>query len=189
MPPESDDDLAYDIVEPPPGTPMSETAWRAMHGPIEAARMRYELTGNALFAWDGWRHARALQALTPPRGVREVPIPDWILDYLDGCAARLLDSRTPENLPAALGLAMGRGGPAAMTRRRTLFDHLAIASRVEDLLDKAWLEGEKLTVHKATKIVAEQLGVELRTAKRAVREARLQWVQWIARWVKNSPSF
>jgi hypothetical protein len=62
---------------------MSETARRAMLAPIEIARLRYQLTGNPLFVLEGWRHARTLQ----------VTIPDWILAYLDGFAAELLEGR------------------------------------------------------------------------------------------------
>lgn len=68
---------------------------------LEGLRLDYEATGNPLAAWDGYLFARA----------NDLPLPDWILKYLDGTAKRLLRAdNTKENLPWGFGFDTS-GGP------------------------------------------------------------------------------
>jgi len=46
---------------------------------IEADRQRFQDTGNALFVWDAYARSRDAG----------LPIPDWILDYLDDAARNI----------------------------------------------------------------------------------------------------
>jgi len=70
----------------------------------EALEILFEKDQNPLYAWRAYQNCRE----------HKIPIPDWVLAYLDSSAGKLLDVESPEQPAhetyAALGLNMkGRG--------------------------------------------------------------------------------
>ena len=64
-------------------------------------KLDYEDTGNPLAAWDAYLFARG----------KNLPLPGWVLEYLDGTAKRLLRAdNTKETLPWCFGFDTS-GGP------------------------------------------------------------------------------
>jgi hypothetical protein len=75
---------------------------------------------NPLHAWEGYKLARYLN----------VPIPEWVLEYLDTCAVALGDGRDAED---ALGLRV-KGGHSKFRQMETASRDLGIFARLDFLL-------------------------------------------------------
>ena len=76
---------------------------------LDGFRLDYEETGNPLAAWDAFLFARE----------NNLPLPEWVLKYLDGTARRLLRA---DNNASVLGWCFGfdsSGGPGPWQQYRT----------------------------------------------------------------------
>jgi hypothetical protein len=57
---------------------------------MDGDRVRFEHTGNPLFAWQAWASWRALNRKHARERVIPLPMPEWVGVCLDGSVARLL---------------------------------------------------------------------------------------------------
>ena len=73
---------------------------RAAAFTLDEEHRRFTATNNGVFAWEAYRVARAAR----------VPVPGWVLSYLDRCARGLCGATGTREVADALGLAT-RGGP------------------------------------------------------------------------------
>lgn len=167
---------------------LSHTAQLALDGAgvaheLEAARQRFELSGNPLWAWQAWQLARRAR----------VPVPDWTSAYLDACAERLLAASASSDLPAALGIAV-RPGYSAWNDLRTYRKRWALARRVQELLDQAFVRCQHRSVESAIQEAAGEAGMSVKLAEQAVREVRERNEAWLREaceryeaWLKAGP--
>ena len=83
------------------GTDIAKLCDWASRYSIDRARILFKETGNAFHAWEGYRWAR----------LNDRPVPDWVLDYLDGCAKSLEDikPRSAKQVAQAFGMAVPSG--------------------------------------------------------------------------------
>jgi hypothetical protein len=73
---------------------------RAIHQQwLEFEEQEFQRTGNPVYAWGAYRTARAAR----------LPVPDWVLGYLDGAADMLarLALEPPANVAPAVAEALG----------------------------------------------------------------------------------
>ena len=95
---------------------------------IGRAQALFEKTGNAFHAWDAYRWARR----------HDRPVPDWVMDYLDGCSEALKDAepRNAKDVARAFGMAV-RGGQSKFglalceSDRLALFQSIAVIKKLE----------------------------------------------------------
>ncbi|ADH86823.1 hypothetical protein [Desulfurivibrio alkaliphilus] len=84
----------------------------------DVLRADYEKTRNPLIAWHAYHHARALRK----------PVPEWVLEYLDKSAKRLLNpDNQPKDIPALLGFMRANslgGGAQAFKQWETYYIQL-----------------------------------------------------------------
>ena len=83
----------------------------------------FELTGNGTHAWRVYKLARQ----------KHLPVPDWVLTYLDGCAERITaagGTGSPKLIAKALKIDTRRGGRTARARAKADLRDLTIVDRV-----------------------------------------------------------
>ena len=129
-------------------------------------RAQYGLTGlNPVFAWRAFRYCR----------IRRMPVPDWVLQYLDGAADglwKIEDEQPSEVLPAiarAFKLGGEQGKADAFSRaRKELAEkgELDTAIRVAEGVDA----GNKLYL--VYEDVAKDLGVPVSTVRKRYKKYR-----------------
>lgn len=79
----------------------AEKIFRRREKWLEQFQAYHKETGNPLFAWDAYSHARKFN----------IEIPGWVLEYFDGVARGLLNSNNqPGDIPLHLGFKPTAGG-------------------------------------------------------------------------------
>jgi hypothetical protein len=121
---------------------------------LRLEEVHWSASGNPLFAWRLYQLAR----------VAGEPIPESVLAYLDGVAARISGSSAAADLPGALGLeTMGQGDSFARAKRhlRMIEAYFAVEERPE---------GTSAT--EAKRQFAEENGVSYRTVSGWYKEVK-----------------
>ena len=81
-------------------------AFRLLHP--EALEILFKKDQNPLYAWRAYQNCRE----------HKIPIPDWVLAYLDSSAGKLLDIEFPEKPAHETYAALGLNQPGSGTRYR-----------------------------------------------------------------------
>ena len=81
-------------------------AFRLLHP--EALEILFKKDQNPLYAWRAYQNCRE----------HKIPIPDWVLAYLDSSAGKLLDIEFPEHPAHETYAALGLNQPGSGTRYR-----------------------------------------------------------------------
>ena len=100
------------------GTDIAKLRVWASRYSIDRARILFKETGNAFHAWEAYRWAR----------LNDRPVPDWVMEYLDGCA-KALEETKPKNAKAvaqAFGMAKRGGGTSKFGLALCESDRLAL---------------------------------------------------------------
>ncbi len=76
---------------------LNDALYRAIYHTVKAdeAEHKFKETGNPIYAW------HAFLACRPCRGIVAQPLPDWILEYLDGVAERVVATNKEYSAQAA----------------------------------------------------------------------------------------
>lgn len=125
---------------------------------VEPHGKRYRRTKNPVHLWLAYKVARKLNA----------PLPPWLLDYFDECAARLTDgdgTRSPKAIAAALGLETKGGGPSALSRAKTELKHSRIVTDVAWRVEAAVAKGGNVLLEPIWAEVAALRGVSTETVR------------------------
>lgn len=112
---------------------------------MEGDRVRYENTGNSLFAWQAWASWRTLNRKHARERVIPLPMPEWVGNCLDRSAGRLLILANGHNFSgtgATTGKPAQAGGGVRQPRHRepriTPGEAMKRVPAALGLIDKRW---------------------------------------------------
>lgn len=149
--------------------------WEAL---VRRLEVEHRESGNALYAWKTWALAREFKR----------PLPEWVSEYLDTCAGRLLAcaERPPTNVGRALGRALGflvsRGRGSEFSAFAALRRHVGIADTVR-LAREGGATWEQAFARAAK--LHEMSETTVRAAWRELRERLPQRASFWARAARN----
>ena len=112
--------------------------------------------GDVLAAWEAWREARK----------RGKPIPDWVLEYLDSCAEKLVtgppdyDNRESNRPFIANSLGFKGSGPGPWKKRENRAKLEDAISYVHQLLVEAGDDGSYKGISKHCDAAADKYGLD-----------------------------
>jgi hypothetical protein len=149
---------------------------------LEQCQSEFVATHNPLFVFEAWEWWRWLNRQRKYNGYEALPVPDWIADYLDASASRLLSHvGVPPSAGSGTTLVpwerenqkIGRafGFPGELDAARIRWGGSFDTKEVRAMEVVKLMEANKLSLDAAARELEEAGGITGKTARRAVEGA------------------